>query len=349
MLALGLVGCGAANEPESGGGNSGLSGTVQAAGASSQEAAMEAWTAKFAQANPDVTINYNPIGSGGGRTRFIDNATAFGASDEPLDDEELAAAKKRCGEVVEVPVYISPIAVAFNLEGVDKLNLSPETIAKIFNRKITTWNDPEIARDNPDAQLPNTRITPVNRSDESGTTENFTDYLSKAAGKNWPHEASGDWPVQGGEAAQGTSGVVDAIKAGNGAIGYADASQVGGLGKVSVGVGDEFVPYSADAASKVVEASERIEGRGESSFAYELARDTTEAGTYPVVLVSYELACRNYPSEETANVVKEFFSYIASPEGQQAAAKQAGSAPISDSLRQQIMPAIEGITAKPAS
>lgn len=345
-LALGLVGCGAQNEPESGGSNSGLSGTVQGAGASSQEAAMEAWTAGFTKANPDVTINYNPIGSGGGRTRFVDGASAFGASDEPLDDEELAGAKKRCGEVVEIPAYISPIAVAFNLPGVDKLNLRPETIANIFNGKITNWNDQAIARDNPNAKLPNLRITPVNRSDESGTTENFQDYLSKAAGNAWPHEVSGDWPVKGGEAAQGTSGVVDAVKAGNGTIGYADASQIGDLGTANVGVGKEFVSYSPEAAAKVLESSKRIEGRGKYSFAYELARDTAKSGTYPIVLVSYELACQSYPSAEQANAVKAFFNYIVSPEGQQLAAKQSGSAPISDSLRQQIKPAIDAISAK---
>ncbi|WP_019818935.1 phosphate ABC transporter substrate-binding protein PstS [Saccharomonospora saliphila] len=343
-LTFGVAACGSANEESAGGGNgSGLSGTISGAGASSQESAQTAWQAGFVEQNPDVTVNYDPIGSGGGREQFVNGGSDFGGSDAYLDDEELAGAQERCGQVVEVPTYVSPVAIIFNVEGVDNLNLKPGTIAKIFNQEITTWNDPEIAADNPEADLPDTPITPVNRSDESGTTENFVEYLSAAAGEQWPHEVSGDWPVAGGEAAQGTSGVVQAVRNGNGAIGYADASQAGGLSTVSVGVGDEFVDYSPEAAAKVLEVSERIEGRGEYSFAYDLARDTTESGTYPIVLVSYALACANYDDAETAELVKAYFDYMISADGQATAAENAGSAPISDSLREQIQPAVDAI------
>ncbi|WP_024875618.1 phosphate ABC transporter substrate-binding protein PstS [Saccharomonospora piscinae] len=346
-LTFGIAACGSANEESSGqggdGNGSGLSGTISGAGASSQEAAQKAWQASFLDANPDVTVNYDPIGSGGGREQFVSGGSDFGGTDAFLDDEELAGAQERCGEVVEIPTYVSPVAVVFNLEGVEELNLKPATIAKIFNQEITNWNDPEIAADNPDADLPDQAITPVNRSDESGTTENFVEYLTAAAPEDWPHEVSGDWPVQGGEAAQGTSGVVQAVANGNGAIGYADASMAGDLGTVKVGVGGEFVSYSPEAAAKVLEVSERIEGRGDYSFAYELARDTTEEGTYPIVLVSYALACANYDDADTAEVVKAYFDYMISSEGQQASAENAGSAPISDALRQELQPAVDAI------
>ncbi|OQO93043.1 phosphate ABC transporter substrate-binding protein PstS [Saccharomonospora piscinae] len=344
-LTFGIAACGSANEESSGqgGDGSGLSGTISGAGASSQEAAQKAWQASFLDANPDVTVNYDPIGSGGGREQFVSGGSDFGGTDAFLDDEELAGAQERCGEVVEIPTYVSPVAVVFNLEGVEELNLKPATIAKIFNQEITNWNDPEIAADNPDADLPDQAITPVNRSDESGTTENFVEYLTAAAPEDWPHEVSGDWPVQGGEAAQGTSGVVQAVANGNGAIGYADASMAGDLGTVKVGVGEEFVSYSPEAAAKVLEVSERIEGRGDYSFAYELARDTTEEGTYPIVLVSYALACANYDDADTAEVVKAYFDYMISSEGQQASAENAGSAPISDALRQELQPAVDAI------
>jgi phosphate transport system substrate-binding protein len=347
-LTLGLAACGSANEEPAGNGQagqSGLSGTISGAGASSQEAAMQAWSAGFIGANPEATVNYDPIGSGGGREQFVNGATDFGGTDAYLDDEELAAAQERCGQVVEIPTYVSPIALIFNLEGVNELNLKPETIAKIFNQKITKWNDPAIAADNPGVQLPDTPITPVNRSDESGTTENFVEYLKDAAGQAWPHEVSGDWPVPGGEAAQGTSGVVQAVGNGNGTIGYADASQAGDLSTVKVGVGEEFVAYSPEAAAAVLDVSERVQGRGEYSFAYDLARDTAESGTYPIVLVSYGLACANYDDANKAELVKAFFSYIISEEGQQTAAENAGSAPISDQLRQQVQPAVDAISA----
>ncbi|NIJ14835.1 phosphate transport system substrate-binding protein [Saccharomonospora amisosensis] len=346
-LTFGLVACGSANEEgggnESGNGGSGLSGTISGAGASSQDAAQQAWQAGFIGKNPDVTVNYDPIGSGGGREQFASGGSDFGGTDAYLDEEELAAAKKRCGEVVEIPTYVSPIAVIFNVEGVDELNLKPATIAKIFNQKITKWNDPAIAADNPGTKLPDTAISPVNRSDESGTTENFVEYLKAAAPQDWPHEVSGDWPVKGGEAAQGTSGVVQAVTNGNGTIGYADASQAGDLSTAKVGVGDEFVGYSPEAAAKVLEVSKRVEGRGEYSFAYDLARDTTESGTYPIVLVSYEIACTNYDDANKAKLVKGYLDYMISEEGQQASAKSAGSAPISDQLRQEIQPAVDAI------
>ena len=124
--------------------------------------------------------------------------------------------------------------MVYNLQGVTDLHLAPATVAGIFNGSITDWNAPQIAADNPGKTLPDQAITPVHRSDESGTTQNFTDYLNKAAPDVWTAKAAGTWPVQAGEAAQGTSGVIGAVQGGNGTIGYADESQAGSLGKVLV-------------------------------------------------------------------------------------------------------------------
>ena len=145
-----------------------------------------------------------------GRTQFISGGVAFPPSDAYLKADELTKAQSRCkSDVVEVPAYISPIAVVYNLQGVTDLQLSPATVAGIFDGKITNWNAPEIAADNPGKTLPNLAVTPVHRSDDPGTTQNFTDYLSKASGGAWTYPAAGTWPIQSGEAAQGTSGVVD--------------------------------------------------------------------------------------------------------------------------------------------
>lgn len=349
-VAVALTACGAANEQAqsttgaAGGGE--LAGTIAGAGASSQAAAMQGWIAGFTSGRPDVTVNYDPSGSGAGRDQFVAGGVAFAGSDAYLDEDELAAAEERCGgEVIELPNYISPIAVIYNLDGVEDLRLSPETLAGIFSGEITTWNDPAIAADNPGVTLPDSRITPVHRSDESGTTENFVEYLGTAAPEVWPHEVSGNWPVQGGEAAQGTSGVVGAVAAGEGTIGYADASQAGDLGVAAIKVGDGFVEPSAEAAAKVVEASPRVEGRGEHDYAIDLARDTAASGAYPIVLVSYHLACGTYDDPQTAELVKAFLGYVVSEEGQQAAADAAGSAPISDALREQAVAAVESISA----
>jgi phosphate transport system substrate-binding protein len=348
---LALTACGAANE---GGGSgsggtegSGLSGDLNGAGSSAQQAAMQAWQAGFSGVEADVTVNYDPVGSGGGREQFLSGGVDFAGSDAPLDEDELTAAEERCGAsgVFEVPSYISGIAVVYNLPGVDQLNLAPATVAGIFSGAITTWNDPAIAADNPDAQLPATAITAVHRSDDSGTTNTFTQYLSATAPDVWTSEADGEWPLPGGEAANGTSGVISAVEAGEGAIGYADASQAGDLGVAGIGVGEEFVTPSPEASAAVVEGSEVQPGRGEFDFAYEINRETTSADEYPVVLVSYLIGCVEYEDQETADLVKAFAGYVISEEGQAAAAEAAGSSPLSDALRDQAQSAVDAIAA----
>jgi phosphate transport system substrate-binding protein len=349
---LALSACGASNESSSSaatgsGGSSAaqLSGTINGAGSSAQQAAMQGWNAGFNKQQPDVTVNYDPVGSGGGREQFVAGGIDFAGSDAALKDDQLTGAQNRCGgDVIELPNYISAIAVVYNLPGVQDLELAPDTIAKIFRGQVTTWNDPAIAADNPGANLPSTAITPVHRGDDSGTTSNFTDYLNKAAPSVWTDKSAGTWPVQGGEAANGTSGVIQAVKAGEGAIGYADESQAGDLGKAGVKVGSGFVAPSAEAAAAVVENSKRVEGRGQYDFALTINRTPDSADQYPIVLVSYHIACTKYADQAKAQLVKSFLGYVISADGQQAAAQQAGSAPISDTLRQQAQTAVDAIT-----
>lgn len=325
------------------------SATLSGAGASSQENAMATWIAGYQGACPGSTIEYDAVGSGAGRSQFIDGSVLFAGSDAAMDEEETADAEERCGsEVVNLPGYISPIAVAFNLDGVDSLNLTPEVIADIFNQEITTWDDPAIAEHNPDADLPSSEIVPVNRSDESGTTENFAAYLAEAAGDAWPHEVSGDWPIEPVEAAQGSSGVVSAIEGGEGTIGYVDASHVGELGTAAVGSGEsaeDFTAYSPEAASAIVDASPKREGGGENDHAIELDYTTDQADAYPIVLVSYEVACMSYEDEAEAALAKSFLSYVVSEEGQQAAADEVGSAPLSAETRDALQATIDKIEA----
>ncbi|WP_254781897.1 phosphate ABC transporter substrate-binding protein PstS [Modestobacter sp. DSM 44400] len=353
---LALTACGASNESSgtaaSGGGSSAssapqLSGTLVGAGSSAQQAAMQGWTAGYTTVQPGVTVNYDPVGSGGGRSQFLAGGTDFAGSDAALGDEELTQAQDRCGRggVFELPDYISPIALVYNLPGVDDLNLAPATIAGIFTGAITSWNDPAITADNPDANLPSTPITAVHRSDKSGTTENFTDYLAAVAPDVWIGGAVQEWPVPSGEAGAQTSGLVAAVQSGEGAIGYADESQAGDLSVANVKVGSDYVAPSAEAAAAVVENSPKVSGRGEYDLAIELQRDTTGSGEYPIVLVSYHIGCIRYDNQDTAELAKSFFGYVVSEDGQQAAADAAGSAPISDTLREQAQGAVDAITA----
>jgi phosphate transport system substrate-binding protein len=352
-LGFGLAACGAGNADNSGSGSdSGLSGTLAGGGSSAQDKAQQAWRAAFQTDNPDVTITYDPVGSGDGRANFISGAYAFAGSDSYLSDDEgeLSDAKATCGgeDPIEVPAYVSPIAVAFNLPGVTSLNMSAKTIAQIFDGKITTWNDPAIAAENKGADLPSTPISPVHRSDDSGTTKNFTDYLSQAGEGAWSYDADSLWPITSGEAAEGTSGVVGAITDGEGAIGYADDSAVKDtdLGVVSVKVGSAYNAPSADGAAKVVAISPRTEGRPDVDMAIDIDRTTTEAGAYPVLLTSYLIACQHYDDADQAALVKGFLSYIVSSAGQQAAADEAGSAPLDSKLSGEASTIVAAIAAK---
>lgn len=349
---LGLTACGtdsaapAPAEP-AGGSESTVTGTLSGAGASSQDAAMQAWIAGFSAANPKASVQYSPDGSGAGREALLAGGVQFAGSDAYLDDEEAAAAAETCGPegALHIPVYISPIAVAFNLPGIKELNLDAPTIAGIFRGSITAWNDPAIASQNEGVELPDTAITAVHRGDESGTTKNFTDYLAKAAPEAWPDKPSGEWPADTGENASGTGGVISTVTSTEGGITYADASAVGSLGTVSVKVGEAYVPFSSDAAALAVEASTPVtgEGRPEADMAMDLDRDTAESGAYPVVLVSYHIFCTTYESQDEVDLVRAFGDYVVSSEGQDTAADAAGSAPLSDALRSRAEAALETI------
>ncbi|MEE1618030.1 phosphate ABC transporter substrate-binding protein PstS [Brachybacterium sp. J153] len=369
LAALGLVGglaltaCGGGSETTDGGSGSSdngggaaaaggyaeLTGNLAGSGASSQQNAQTAWTETFmglaGAEGSDLTITYDPTGSGTGREQFLAGQVQFAGTDAALDEEELAASAEVCNgeQAFDLPVYISPIAVVFNIEGVDSLNLSPAVIGEIFAGTITNWNDPKIAELNEGVTLPDLAVVPVHRSDDSGTTENFTEYLSANAPEAWTHGPIETWPIDGGQSGDGTSGMISTVEGGNGTIGYADASQAGNLGTAAIQVGEEFVEYSPEAAAKAVDVSPRAEGRAENDIVVELDRTTTEAGVYPIVLVSYLALCGSYADSAQGEAVKAYASYIVSEEGQQTGLENAGSAPLSEELRTEAQAAIDAI------
>jgi phosphate transport system substrate-binding protein len=356
-LAAGLTLSACGGSPDSGstgsgsdqGGTSGtVSGQLNGAGASSAESAQGAWTQNFMALNPEAQVTYDAIGSGKGREQFLNGGVKFAGSDAALTDEEITQSAEVCagGSAFDVPVYISPIAVVFNIEGVDDLNLSSSLIAQIFDGTITNWNDPAIAEENPDADLPDLKIVPVHRSDDSGTTENFTEYLADTAPDDWAHDPAETWPSEGGQSGDGTSGLISVIEGGNGTIGYADASKAGNLGLAKIKVGDEYVEYTPEAAAKAVEASPLAEGRDENDIVVELDRTLDDPSTYPLVLVSYLVVCDTYEDQATADLVKSYANYVVSSEGQQASAEAAGNAPLTDKLSADATASVEKISAQ---
>lgn len=330
-----------------------ISGNFQGAGASSQQSAVEAWIAGFQGANPDAKIAYNPSGSGAGVQTFLTGATAWAGSDKALADDEVEQSKSVCadGTAFDVPVYVSPIAVIFNLKGVSDagkhINMDADTIAKIFDGKITKWNDPAIADQNKDLTLPDTAITVVHRSDKSGTTQNFVSYFKDQAPDSWTYDLSENWPNEVGQGAKGTSGVVSTVKQADGTIGYADFSQVGDLGTVAVKVGDSYNEISAEAGSKVIEDSKQDDTvKGDNRIVIKINHATEAKGAYPIVLVSYDIVCPAYKDTKQAEFAKAWLTYVTSDEGQKTAQDAAGTAPLPSSLKSEITKSIEAIKTK---
>ena len=325
-----------------------LSGQLNATGASSQEQAqLNAWVPGFQAVESGVTVNYEATGSGTGRENFIAGSSDFIGSDRAYKTDEISSSTfPLCAEgsdLVEFPAYISPIAIAYNLPGVDNLNLDAETIAKIYAGEVTTWNDPAIAAINEGVDLPDTTITAVHRGDKSGTTGNFTAYLTEAAPDTWTYGDEDDFPADlGGEAANQTAGVAEAVAAGEGTIGYLDASAATDLQTAAIQSGSDFVPYSPEAAAQVVAGSSLEEGRAATDLAYQLDYTGVE-GAYPIVLVSYLIGCADYQDDAKGELVKAYFNYVITPEAQDAAASVAGNAPISDEIRSKAQTAIDAI------
>ena len=330
-----------------------ISGNFSGAGASSQQAAVEAWIAGFQGTNPEAKSAYNPSGSGAGVQTFLTGATAWAGSDKALADDEVEQSKSVCteGTAFDVPVYISPIAVVFNLKGVSDagkhINMDAATIAKIFDGKITKWNDPAIADQNKDLKLPDTAITVVHRSDKSGTTQNFVSYFKDVTPDNWTYDLSENWPNEVGQGAKGTSGVISTVKQADGTIGYADFSQVGDLGTVAVKVGDKYNEISAEAGSKVIGDSKQDDTvKGDNRIVIKINHATEAEGAYPIVLVSYDIVCPAYKDTKQAEFAKAWLTYVTSDEGQKAAQDAAGTAPLPSSLKSEITKSIEAIKTK---
>jgi phosphate transport system substrate-binding protein len=354
--ALALTACGS-DDTSSGGGATGgataaagnikcddAKGQLLADGSSAQKNAIDAWVKQFTQAC-GVQINYKGSGSGAGITAFTNGQVAFAGSDSALKPEEVAASKKVCtgGQAIDLPMVGGPIAVGFNVSGVDKLTLDSATLAKIFDSKITNWNDPAIAKLNPGVQLPSLKIQPFHRSDESGTTDNFTKYLIATAEKDFPYEGGKAWQAKGGQSASGSSGVAQQVKETNGAIGYFELSYAkDGIKPISLDTGAAApVEATVDNATKAI-GEAKVVGTGKD-LALKLNYNTTADGAYPMVLVTYEIACDKGNKADTLAATKAFLRYVASEDGQKILAEN-DYAPIPADIIAKVRTTIEGLS-----
>jgi len=185
---------------------------------------------EYSQQHSDVAVNYQAIGSGGGIQQFTAKTVDFGASDVPLNPDELKRAEDAGGPVLQIPVALGGVAIGYNIPGVGKgLRLNGSVIANIYLGKITTWNDPAIAKLNPNVKLPDLPIVAVHRSDGSGTSYIFTDYLSSVS-PEWKSKVgigkSVQWPAQNSVGGKGNEGVAGQVRQTPGAIGYIELAYV---------------------------------------------------------------------------------------------------------------------------
>jgi phosphate transport system substrate-binding protein len=294
--------------------------TLKASGSTAQANAMTRFVNAYEQACSGHTLNYTANGSGAGVSEFVGNQTDFGGSDSPLnkDKGEYDKAAQRCGsDAWNLPVVFGPIAVTYNVNGVDSLVLDGPTAAKIFNGAITSWDDPAIKTLNSSATLPAEPIHVVFRSDESGTTDNFQKYLDAASDGAWGKGAGKAFNGGVGEGAKGNDGTSAAIKNTEGAITYNEWSfakaQNLKWAKIVTSAGPGAVDITADSVGKTI-AGAKVKGQGN-----DLVLDTlsfykpTQADAYPIVLATYEIVCSKYSDAQTGPAVKGFLQATIGP------------------------------------
>lgn len=296
----------------SGGGSSSssASGTINAAGSTFQLNFQQTALQEFEQANSGIKVNYAGVGSGTGRTDLYKNTVLFAGSDSPIPSKE--ASQVPAGKtVLYFPVQIGPIAIAYNLQGVKGLKLDGTTLAKIFSGQIKSWNDPAIKALNPGATLPSTAITLAVRSDSSGTTQNFSQYLVNAAGSAWKLGTSSTitWPSTA-HAGSGGSGVAQIIKSTQGAIGYVDYSTATASSLTAASIKNSAGQYLTPSSAGATAAASHVTPKSDLTFE---TVDEPGATSYPITYQSWDLVYAKQPNANDAALLKAYLGYLLGP------------------------------------
>ena len=282
-----------------------LSGTLNGSGSTFQAPFNEAVIEAMKDVAPDLTVNYKSVGSGQGKTELQGKVVAFAGTDSLVADADKA--KFTGGAFLYFPTVAAPITVSYNLAGFDKVQLSPSTLAKIFGGSIKTWNDPTIAADNPGVTLPSTAITLAVRSDGSGTTNNFTNYLKAAGGADWTLGA-GDtvtWPA-GASAAKGNGGVVQTVSSTPGSIGYIDFSDSTAKKLQVASIKNQAGQFVAPTLAAATAALSQVTLKPDLTYT---ALNQPGADSYPIVAATYLLVYQKQPDATQGNNLKGFIDY----------------------------------------
>jgi phosphate transport system substrate-binding protein len=305
-MALSLAACSSSSSSSGGGSSSSsLSGTLNASGSTFQLTFQQTAIQSFKSTQPNMTVNYGGGGSGKGRTDLASGVVQFAGSDSPIPSDETANFKGKT--VLYFPVVIGPITMSYNLSGVTGLKLDPAVIADIFQGKITKWNDPAITGINPGLKLPSTPIVIARRSDSSGTTANFSQFLVDSA-PNWKLGTSStiNWPAtsRGGN---GNGGVAQIVKTTAGAIGYVDYSDAKASGLSYASVKNKDGSYIAPSISGATAAAENATINPDLTFS---SVWTPGATSYPITYQSWDLVYQKQSSANTTKMLKAYIGYL---------------------------------------
>jgi phosphate transport system substrate-binding protein len=319
--------------------------SLTAEGSTAQQNAIAEFNKVWGQVCSGKTLAYNPTGSGAGVDQFLAKQVDFAGSDSALKDDQVAKAADRCGggEAWNLPLVFGPVALAFNVEGADKLVVNGDVLAKIFSGQIKKWNDPAIAGLNSGATLPDADIKPIYRSDSSGTTDNFQKYLGAAAPQAWTKGAGKEFQGGAGEGAQKSAGVVQAIQATPGSIGYVEKgfAQQAGLKVAQIDSGGGAVELTDESTQKAVDTA-KFKGEGNDlALDLDALYASKEAGVYPLMLATYEIVCSKGYDADTAAAVKSFLT-VSANEGQ-ANLSAAGYVPLPDAFKERLLKSVDAI------
>jgi phosphate transport system substrate-binding protein len=302
--ALFVAACSSGSSSSSSG--SGLSGTLNASGSTLQLVYEQQAIQSFKSVQPSMTVNYGGGGSGKGRTDLASNVVQFAGSDSPISSDDLPLFKGKT--VLYFPILISPITVSYNLSGVSNLKLDAPVIADIFQAKITKWNDPKIAAQNPGVKLPSTPITIAHRSDSSGTTQNFSEFLVEGAPGVWTlgSDSTINWPAnsQGGN---GNSGVAQIIKQTPGAVGYVDYADAKASQLTFASIKNKDGDYIAPSVQAASAAASNAQLKPDLTFSAIWAPGAT---SYPITAQSWVLVYQKQSSSNTTKMLKAYIGYL---------------------------------------
>jgi phosphate transport system substrate-binding protein len=305
-LALFSAACSSGSSGGGGGGGSSSSGTLNGSGSTLQLTFLQSAIQNFKSVQPDVTVNYGGGGSGKGRTDLAAGTVSYAGSDSPIPSEETANFKGKT--VLYFPDVVEPITVSYNLPSVKSLKLDGPVTANIFQGKITKWNDPAIKSLNPGVSLPSTAITIAHRSDSSGTTANFSNFLVQAAPGVWKLDTSStiDWPAtsRGGD---GNGGVAQIVKSTVGAIGYVDFADATAAGLTFASVKNKDGDYVAPSLAGATAAASTATVAPDLTFSAVWAPGAT---AYPITAQSFILVYQKQSSASTAKDLKAWIGYL---------------------------------------